>query len=276
MNKKNYSIIGRPIAHSLSPTLHNYWFKKYKIHASYELCEINEDEIEKIINKIRNKEISGINVTLPYKQKVIPFIDRLVNDAKESNSVNTIYLNEKNEIIGENTDVYGMQAGYLKELAYENISKKKVLVIGAGGVSPSIIVALMKSGAKDISLINRTYNKSIILKKGFKNINIYEWSSLAERVKDFDIIINATSLGLRGTTEFPPVFNNTKDSLIYIDTIYNPLQTVSIKNFKKKGIKTFNGLDMFVYQGQKSFYLWSKVNPEIDDKLIELLKSKIQ
>ena len=148
MKKKSYAIIGNPITHSLSPILHNYWFEKYKIEANYVLLGLEEDGLEEAIRKIKSKELSGINVTLPYKQKVIKFIDRLVNDAHLTNSVNTIFLDDSNVVVGENTDVFGMQAAYLKEI--ENSEDKKALVIGAGGVSPSIILSLQKSKIKNI------------------------------------------------------------------------------------------------------------------------------
>ena len=114
MNKKIYSIIGSPLSHSLSPTLHNYWFKKYDINAEYKILEISENEIEQTLKKIKNKEIVGINITLPYKQKVIPFLQELINDSKHTNSVNTVYLDKDEKLIGDNTDVFGLQAGYLK------------------------------------------------------------------------------------------------------------------------------------------------------------------
>ena len=139
MKKKSFAIIGDPIAHSLSPVLHNYWFNKYNITADYSLLNINEKDIEIVVKKIRNKELSGVNVTLPYKQKIIPFVDQLVNDAKSTNSVNTIFLDDTNTLVGENTDVFGLQAAYLKEIS--DAKNKKALVIGAGGVSPSVICA---------------------------------------------------------------------------------------------------------------------------------------
>ena len=273
MNKKSFGIIGNPISHSLSPVLHNYWFKKYKIEANYSSLEVNEKDIESIAKKIRNKELSGINVTLPYKQKVIPFIDKLINDAKFTNSVNTIFLDDTNTLVGENTDVFGIQAAYLKEIV--QVENKKALVIGAGGVAPSVIFSLQKSKIKNISIINRTYEKSIFLKKKFNFLSILEWKSLQQEISKFDIIINATSLGLKNGNDFEFNFENVKDDLIYIDTIYNPLETKTLKFLKENKIKTFNGLDMFIYQGQKSFYLWNKINPEIDDELINLLMSKL-
>tara|TARA_X000001036_G_scaffold433718_1_gene471832 strand:+ start:229 stop:1050 length:822 start_codon:yes stop_codon:yes gene_type:complete len=273
MNEKSYAIIGNPVSHSLSPILHNYWFKKYKIRANYSQQNLEEKDLEQIVNKIRNKELIGVNVTLPYKQKIVRYIDRLVNDAQITNSVNTVFLDSNNNLVGENTDVFGLQAAYFKEIT--NVANKKVLVIGAGGVSPSVIFSLRKSKIQNVSIINRTREKSIFLKKNFKFLNILEWKNLKKEIADFDIIINATSLGLKNGNDFEIKFDNVKESLIYIDTIYNPIETKTLKFLKENKIKTFNGLDMFIYQGQKSFYLWNKINPEIDEELVNLLKSKI-
>ena len=272
---KKFGIIGNPIRHSLSPVLHNYWFKKYSIDANYSIIDVeNENGLPRIIEKIRNNEISGLNVTLPYKQKIVSHVDTIVNDAEITSSVNTIYLDNKKAIIGENTDVFGLQAAYLKEI--DNAPKKKALIIGAGGVSPSVILSLQKSGIREISITNRTKEKCIFLKNKFNNLKILEWEKLQEGIKNFDIIINATSLGLKGNKDFDFNFDQTKNSLIYIDTIYNPLETKTLKYLKKMDIKVFNGLNMFIYQGQKSFYLWNKINPEIDEKLIELLVSNLK
>ena len=124
---------------------------------------MHEKDLESVIAKIRNKELSGINVTLPFKQKIIKFVDKLINDANLTNSVNTVYLDNSNTIVGENTDVFGLQAAYLKEIV--NAEKKKALVIGAGGVSPSVIFSLQKSKITNVSIANRTLDKSIFLKK---------------------------------------------------------------------------------------------------------------
>jgi len=271
---KRFGIIGNPIKHSLSPVLHNYWFNKYKIDASYSIIETTENNLEVIVKKIREKELSGLNVTLPYKQKIVPYLDTLINDAETTSSVNTLYINNEGILVGENTDVYGLQAAYLKKI--DIISKKKALIIGAGGVSPSVILSLQKSGVKDISIINRTREKCIFLKKKFKEIKILEWSSLKKEIKNFEIIINATSLGLKNEKDFDFNFEGVKNNLIFIDTIYNPLETKTLKYLKEKEVKVFNGLEMFIYQGQKAFYLWNKINPEIDEKLIELLISKLK
>ena len=161
--KKNFGIIGNPIQHSLSPLLHNYWFKKYQIDANYTLIDIKEKELPDVIKKIKNGDLNGINVTLPYKQKIVSFIDVLVNDAEITSSVNTIYLDNKGRVAGDNTDVFGLQAAYLKEV--DDVEKKRALVIGAGGVSPSAILSLQKLGIRYISIINRTKEKCFFFKK---------------------------------------------------------------------------------------------------------------
>ena len=126
---KKFSVIGNPVAHSLSPLLHNYWFKKYKIEAEYTMLEIEEADIKSVLGKIKSREISGLNVTLPFKKKIIPYLDKIVNEAKDTNSVNTVFLDENKNLIGENTDVFGFQAGYLKEIVGTDKKSFKALVI---------------------------------------------------------------------------------------------------------------------------------------------------
>jgi len=271
---KKFGIIGDPIKHSLSPVLHNYWFKKYEIDANYSIIETKEPDLPDVINKIKRGDLTGINITLPFKQKIVPHLDVLINDAEITSSVNTIYLDDNGTIVGENTDVFGLQAAYLKEV--NNISKKNVLIIGAGGVSPSVILSLKKSGVKEISIINRTKEKCIFLKKKFPSLKIKDWNNLEKEIANYDIIINATSLGLKHGKDFSFNFEPTKKNLIFIDTIYNPLETKTLKFLKERDLKVFNGLDMFIYQGQKAFYLWNKINPEIDQKLIDILLSKLK
>ena len=177
-------------------------------------------------------------------------------------------------LVGENTDVFGLQAAYLKEI--DNVTDKKALIIGAGGVSPSVILSLQKSGVQNISITNRTHEKCLFLKRKFNNLNIVDWKNLKDELINFDLIINATSLGLKNGLDFDFNFDIVKRDLIFIDTIYNPLETKTLKFLRGKDFKTFNGLEMFIYQGQKSFYLWNKLNPEIDQKLVELLISKLK
>ena len=261
---KNLLVIGNPINHSLSPKLHNYWIKKYKIDAVYEKKLLNNNEIEGLIFNIREEKIHGINITVPFKKMVIPFLDELSEEAKISQSVNTVYKKD-NRIIGDNTDIEGFKCSL--EKTEPKIKNKKALILGAGGVVPSIIIALKRMQIEKIYLSNRTESKAMELKKNFPEIEIIKWGVTL----DSDIIINATSIGLRKGDEININYQKiSKDSFFY-DVIYNPPETNFLKNAKKHGGITKNGKMMFIYQAQKAFFIWHKVVPEVDNETINLL-----
>ena len=267
MIEKQYGIIGKPLSHSLSPTLHNFWFKKNNSKANYSLIEIEKNQISDIIDKIRAKKLYGVNVTVPYKQEVIPYLDLIINDAKETSSVNTIYLNSENKIVGENTDVYGFEQSFVNKLKKMNLVKKNFLILGAGGVSPSLIYALEKNKIRKIFISNRTFQKAENIKKKFPFIEIILWEKIFQEMANMDVVINATSLGMKNSYDFEISIKDFKSDLIYYDVIYNPFETKLLKYFKEKKVKTFNGLEMFLFQGQKSFSLWNKITPTIDEEL---------
>ena len=156
MNK--YLVIGNPIKHSLSPKLHNYWFGEYNIEAVYEKKLARENEIESIVNQIRIGKIKGLNVTVPFKKQIIPYLDKLTDLAKETQSVNTIFSDKEGAIKGDNTDVHGFSKA-IKNTNYE-VKNKIAFILGAGGVVPSIIWSLKSMGVSKIYLSNRTKKKS--------------------------------------------------------------------------------------------------------------------
>ena len=274
--EKKFGIIGKPLSHSLSPILHSYWFKKNKINANYSLIEIELEEIKGIIARIRSGALQGINVTVPYKQAVIPFLDTIVDEAEKTLSVNTITLNEKGKLVGSNTDVYGFEQGFISKINTHNLKQSKIFVLGAGGVTPSIIYALKKKGFEKIFVGNRTLKKAEDIKKKFPFIKIVEWQNIELEAESTDIMINTTSLGLKSGDDFKQEFKNIKKNLIYYDIVYNPQETMMIKKFKKRNIQTLNGLEMFIYQGQRSFSLWNKVNPELDEDLKQTIMSELK
>ena len=192
---KKYFVIGNPIKHSLSPELHNYWIKKNNISAVYEKKEIQKEEIENFILEVRKKKIDGANVTVPFKKTVIPFLDKLTPEATTTQSVNTIYVDE-NKVVGHNTDIAGFEKSIL-DTKYD-IMKKEVFILGSGGVVPSIIYALKKMQVTKITLSNRTKSKAEGLKKMYPELDVVDWGY----IPNFDIIINATSLGLNSGDSF--------------------------------------------------------------------------
>jgi shikimate dehydrogenase len=261
---KKYLVIGNPIEHSLSPKLHNHWIKKNNIDAIYDKKQVNESDIKDIISDIKNEKINGINVTMPFKKSIIPFIDKLSFEANESQSVNTIYL-ESGKIIGHNTDIAGFELG-LRHFKYD-LKNKKVLILGAGGVVSSMILALNKMKVSKIILSNRTKKKAENLKKSFKDLDIVAWGN----VPNFDMIINATSIGLKKEDEIKLNYSKIGPNKFFYDAIYNPQQTNFLKKAKEYGNKIGNGKMMFIYQARQAFTIWHKLLPEINDEIIKLL-----
>ena len=262
---KKYTVIGNPIDHSLSPNLHNYWLKENNIDAVYNKTKLEKNEIKDFINKIKQQKIIGCNVTVPFKKDVIPFLDKLSQEAEQTQSVNTIIF-ENNILVGHNTDIIGFQKS-MQFLNY-SIKGKKIFILGAGGVVPSIIFALNKMEVSNIIISNRTEKKAKDLKDQFKNIDIVEWG----RSPEYDVIINATSLGLNDETINLDFSNNPNDKLFY-DVIYNPGETNFLKQAKKFGHKAENGKLMFIYQALEAFRLWHKVEPNITEDTLKLLEN---
>ena len=261
---KKYLVIGNPIEHSLSPKLHNYWFEKNNINANYDKRKIDKSEIQDTINEIKNNKLDGINVTVPFKSDVIPFLDTLSEESQITQSVNTIYKQDK-KLIGHNTDIKGFELS-LKETGFD-LENKTIFILGAGGVVPSIIYALEKLGVSKISVSNRTKEKAEDLKKNFPKIGLVDWGDQAE----FDMIINATSLGLSNKDEIGLNFKNINKEKLFYDVIYNPKETNFLKTGKSLGCQVSNGKMMFIYQAFEAFKLWHEVKPKIDDELKNFL-----
>ncbi len=261
---KKYLVIGNPISHSLSPELHNHWIDQSGLDAIYEKKKLDDNDLENLILDIRKGNINGVNVTVPFKNAIIPYLDDLTNESKKTHSVNTIHLKNK-KVIGHNTDIEGF------ENAIQNINfdfkKKKIFILGAGGVVPSIIYASIKMGSSEIMISNRTKRKADEVKNIFNNIKLVNWG----QIPDFDVIINATSLGLNQDDKINLDFTKVGKNKLFYDVIYNPSETNFLSIGKKLGNKYENGKLMFIYQAFSAFKLWHGIEPSINDDTIKLL-----
>ncbi len=262
MNK--YLVIGNPIEHSLSPRLHNYWFRENNIKANYDKKKLDEKELKNIILELKEKKINGINVTVPFKKTIIPLLDELSPEAKETQSVNTIYL-QNGRTFGHNTDIAGFELA-IKYAKYD-VSGKRVFILGAGGVAPSIVYALKKMKASKITLTNRTKEKAKNINNLFKDIELIDWGETI----DFDMIINATSIGLKNNDSLKFDYSANGPNKFFYDVIYNPKETIFLKRAKLFGNRTENGKMMFIYQAHQSFTIWHNLMPQITDETIKLL-----
>ena len=262
---RKYLVIGNPIEHSLSPQLHNYWIRQNNIDAVYEKKKLDERELKNLVLQIKEKKLNGANVTIPFKNTIISYLDELSDEAEKTQSVNTLYVKDE-KVVGHNTDIRGF------EIAIDKINftlaDKTAFILGAGGVVPSIIYSLIRMRVSKIIITNRTKAKAEELKKIFKNIEIVEWGD----IPDFDIIINATSLGLKNDDKIKLNFSNIEKNKLFYDIIYNPSETNFLKIGKESGNKYENGRLMFIYQAFLAFKLWHGIEPKINNEIINLLK----
>ena len=222
--------------------------------------------MKELCSAIKNGQLSGLNITVPFKKKIIPHLEVLSGHALRTQSVNTVCLNNGN-VTGYNTDIDGFELS-LEKLDYD-VSNKKVMILGAGGVVPSIIYALKKLNAPQIYLSNRTKEKAQILKKLFDGLEVLDWGILP----DFDVIINATSLGLKENDKFEIDFSKAGNNKLFFDVIYNPYNTDFSEAGNKSGNIIENGLNMFLFQAQKAFSIWHNIEPEINQEVIKYLES---
>ena len=261
---KKYLVIGNPINHSLSPELHNHWIKQNLIDAIYEKKKLNNNELENLISNIKQGNINGINVTVPFKNVVIPFLDELSDEAKITQSVNTIYLKDK-KTIGHNTDIEGFKNA-IKKINFD-FNNKKIFILGAGGVVPSIIYASIKMGSSEILISNRTKEKAEKVKNIFDNIKLINWGE----IPNFDVIINATSMGLKHEDKLNLDLTKIGKNKLFYDVIYNPSETSFLNMGKKLGNQYENGKLMFIYQAFSAFKLWHCIEPKINNETMRLL-----
>ena len=260
---KKYLVIGNPIDHSLSPKLQNLWLKENNIDAIYDKIKLEGNEIKNFIQDIKEQKIAGCNVTVPFKKTVIPFLDRLSPESEQTQSVNTITF-ENGDLVGHNTDIAGFDTA-IRKLNF-SVRDKKVLILGAGGVVPSLIFALKNMHVQEITISNRTREKAENLKVLFNNLKILDWGDLT----DFHMIINATSLGLNNE-RINLDFSSLGNEKLFYDIIYNPQETHFLKMGKHLGCKTENGKTMFVYQALEAFKLWHKIEPKVNKDTFKFL-----
>jgi shikimate dehydrogenase len=275
---KKYLVIGNPIGHSLSPLIHNYWMKKYRlIDSVYEKKKVEKKDLKVIVDQVRNGQIKGLNITVPFKKEIIDLLDRVHGDALLTQSVNTLCKVNK-EVHGYNTDTEGFKES-LRDgfIDYEN---KNIFILGAGGVTSSILEAFVGT-AKKIYITNRTKKKAEELKKlgdksitalqrEIETIEVIDWG---KKPKVCDIVINTTSVGLTKDENLDLEFEDYKNNknVLFYDLIYNPRETNFLKNAKLRGNRTMNGKMMFLWQAQIAFKIWTNISPEIDDEAIRLL-----
>ncbi len=285
---KLYGLLGKTLSHSISPSLHNNGFRDLGLNAVYLMLETKEKNLEEYINSLKTIGFSGWNVTIPYKESIIPYLNGFSSLARASGAVNTV-LNRRGRLTGYNTDVIGFQRQI--EESGVNLKDKRAVVIGAGGAARAVIAALIQLDLADITIINRTVKNAEELAKLFREENSkqnFDFCSLdeqeyAEVLKAADLVVDTTPVGMYSNNIKNKIVINPnylhEDQLV-IDLVYNPLKTEILKEAEKRGAQIGNGLPTLIYQAEASFKLWTNEMPpkkkwyQIAENAVQMIEEK--
>ena len=268
------AVIGFPVDHSLSPTIHNYWIKKLGLNIKpYEKINMSPNIFEEQISSLKTEGFGGLNVTVPLKELAFNISDETSSVSKKLRSANTLTLGS-DKINGDNTDAAGFINSLDKKTIEENIANKKTLVLGAGGSARSVVYALNQLGGH-VRLFNRTIEKAEILLNDLSiNTSPIGTEELDDYANSSSFIVNTTSLGQKaGEQNNILSFENIKTETFIYDLIYNPKRSSFLEKAEAKGLKVQNGFRMLIEQAACSFQIWHEIKVDVNDELISLLES---
>ena len=274
------AVVANPIKHSISPFIHNSAFEATNTNGVYLAWEVDATELAETVANIRRYQMYGINLSMPYKEQVIPYLDQLSEEACLIGAVNTV-VNREGTLIGYNTD----GKGFFKSLPSFKISKKRLVLLGAGGAAKAILAQAILDGVSQISVFvrsssmekTRPYLEKIQNATGFR-VDLFaleDVQDLQDSITQADLLVNATSVGMDGSSQPIPTSIVLPEKLMVADVIYQPFETPFLKWAKEQGNQSINGLGMLLYQAAEAFELWTgKEMPT--DQIWELLTQKYQ
>ena len=274
------AVVANPIKHSISPFIHNRAFEATHTNGVYLAWEIEGTDLAETVANIRRYQMFGINLSMPYKEQVIPYLDQLSEEARLIGAVNTV-VNREGTLIGYNTD----GKGFFKSLPSFKISGKRMVLLGAGGAAKAILAQAILDGVSQVSVFvrsgsiekTRPYLEKLQNETGFK-VDLFALADVSElqaRITDSDLLVNATSVGMDGVSLPISASILLPERLLVADVIYQPFETPFLKWARNQGNHAVNGLGMLLYQAAEAFQLWTdKEMPT--DQIWELLKQKYQ
>ena len=274
------AVVANPIKHSISPFIHNSAFEATNTNGVYLAWEVDATELAETVANIRRYQMYGINLSMPYKEQVIPYLDQLSEEACLIGAVNTV-VNREGTLIGYNTD----GKGFFKSLPSFKISRKRLVLLGAGGAAKAILAQAILDGVSQISIFvrsssmekTRPYLEKIQNATGFR-VDLFaleDVQDLQDSITQADLLVNATSVGMDGTSQPIPTSIVLPEKLMVADVIYQPFETPFLKWARNQGNQSINGLGMLLYQAAEAFEFWTgKEMPT--DQIWELLKQKYQ
>ncbi|MFZ3576472.1 shikimate dehydrogenase [Virgibacillus sp. DJP39] len=275
-----FGLIGYPIKHSLSPWIHGNFLHMAGLLGSYSLYEINtQDSFTEQLKVLRKDKLDGFNITAPYKQKIIPFLDGIDKEAEAIGAVNTV-VNTNGKWIGYNTDGIGYLRSLMNAYPFDLQDKsKRILIFGAGGAARAILYTLSKNGFNYIDIANRTEDKAKELKLQYElsKTSLLSLQEAEQHLEEYDLIVQTTSIGMNSTQDSAIVSINDKlsNKNIVSDIIYQPVSTRLLRDALNVGARIHYGHTMLLYQAQYAFELWTNKQVKVDEmenKLLEQLE----
>lgn len=261
-------VIGNPIIHSKSPVLHNYWLKRYSINGYYIPIHVELNNLEKSIHSLIALGFRGVNITIPYKSAILSIADIITDRASIIGAANTLYFSSQGQITADNTDGYGFKKNVYHYYPSWKPKDGHAVVFGAGGAAKAIVHTLLSEGVPIVKLVNRTKVKAEVLADNFGNkVEVYDWFSKESVIENANTIVNTTSLGMLGHSDFVLNFDGLNKKALVTDLVYNPVNTVFLKTAKRDGYATVDGLGMLLFQAEIGFKNWFDLSPEINDDL---------
>ncbi len=255
--------------------IHGYWLKKYAISGSYDPLEVKPDELPGFLNRIRQGEFAGCNVTIPLKELAFELVDHTDPETSRLKSVNTIFLQD-GDLCGTSTDGAGFMANLHQTVPGWTVRSRHVVLLGAGGAARGLVDALLGDGAAHVSIVNRTLARAqAIADDDPQHCTAHDWSALPALLADADLVINSTSLGMAGQPPLEISLDGLKLDAVVADIVYTPLQTELLRAAEARGYRTVEGLGMLLHQAVPGFEKWFGVRPEVTDKLRQLVIADI-
>ncbi|MEM7613507.1 MAG: shikimate dehydrogenase [Pseudomonadota bacterium] len=261
-------VMGWPIAHSRSPVLHGHWLKRYGIQGHYVALGIAPANFEAAINALPVLGFRGVNVTIPYKEKILSLADAITDRAALIGAANTITFRPDGTLHADNTDGIGFLESVRSTAPEWDVRSGPAVVLGAGGAARAIISALLTSGAPEVRIANRTRQKAEMLAEHFGGRMVaVDWSKASEAFDGANTIINTTALGMTGKPPLPISFDAAVSGALAVDIVYTPLETQFLTNARAAGLATVDGLGMLLHQAVPGFESWFGQRPEVDADL---------
>ena len=266
---KKAAVIGFPVKHSWSPIIHNYWIKEHGIFGEYEKIEVHPNDLKSLVISKKEQGFSGLNITIPHKEKVTEICDELSESARVLQAVNLITF-KNNIIYGDNTDGGGFVESFKEDFPDINLSSLRIGILGAGGAAKSIALSLSKENPKKIFVFNRNIDRAekLLEKVNFHAAEPLHIGDINLKKLSIDLLINATPVGMAGMTDTNFInFKNIGGIEFFADIVYNPENTESMSLARSQNIKTIGGLGMLLYQAVPSFESFFGVRPEVTNGL---------